>query len=261
LDFIIGPLIGGVFAEYGIRVPFFIAGGLSMLNFIYGYFILPESLDPENRRDIAWKRANPIGSLLHLKKHGPLLGLAFSFFLAQMAGHSLQATWTFFTMLKFDWNEAMVVYSLALVGVIVAVVQAGLVQKVVKWIGQRKTVYLGFLFWTIGMIFFAFAPTGFLVMLAIVPYCLGGVAGPTVQSIVSNHVPANEQGELQGAMTSLISVAAIFGPLIMTSIFYYFTNDNAPIHFPGSPYILGSVLFILGLLFAIPSLRRFEDLT
>lgn len=259
LGFIIGPVIGGVFAQYGVRVPFYVAAGLSFLNVIYGFFVLPESLAPKNRREIAWKRANPVSSLLHLRSYGSILGLAAAFFLANIAAQSLQSTWTFFTMLKFNWKEDMVGYSLAVVGIVVAIVQGGLIKHAVKFFGQRKTVYLGFFLWTIGMFLFAFAPSGWMLMLFIIPYCLGGIAGPTVQSIVSNKVPDNEQGELQGALTSLISVSAIIGPLVMTGIFYFFTHDEAPFYFPGSPFFLGGLLMCAAWFVAYFTMKNFPD--
>jgi len=261
LGFIIGPLLGGVFAQWGVRVPFFIAAGLSFANFIYGYFILPESLSDENRREIDLKRANPISSLNHLRKHGSFMGLIVAFFLAHIAAHSLQSTWTFFTMLKFEWNPAMVGYSLAIVGVLVAIVQAGLIKHAVKFFGQKKTVYIGFILWTIGMFLFAFAPTELFLLVSLVPYCFGGIAGPTVQSIVSNRVPDNEQGELQGAMTSLISVASIIGPIAMTAIFYFFTNDEAEVYFPGSPFFLGGLLFIAAFVLSFVTLKKMKDIS
>lgn len=260
LGFIIGPLLGGVFAKYGVRIPFFMAAGLSLLNFLYGFFILPESLPAEKRRQITWKRANPVGSLLHLRKHGSFMGLIAAFFLAYLAAHSLQSVWTFFTMLKFEWDEAMVGYSLAAVGILVAIVQAGLIKHAVKFLGRKKTVYTGFSLWTIGMVLFAFVPTELLLFLSLIPYCLGGIGGPTVRSIVSNKVPDNEQGELQGAMTSLISVASIFGPVIMTAVFYFFTQDGATVYFPGAPYLLSAMLFITALILAYNSLKSMQDL-
>ena len=184
-----------------------------------------------------------------------------AFFLAHVAAHSLQSTWTFFTMLKFEWDEAMVGYSLAIVGILVAIVQAGLVKHVVNFFGQRKTVYIGFIFWTTGMFLFAFAPTSLLLLLCVIPYCLGGIASPSVQSIVSNLVPDNEQGELQGALTSLISVASIIGPILMTSVFYYFTKDDSPLYFPGSPFLMGGFLFIVAFFLALRSLWNMKDIS
>ena len=261
LGFIIGPLLGGVFAQWGIRVPFYVASGLSLLNLIYGLIVLPESLSKENRREVNLKRANPITSLLHLKKHGAFMGLVLAFFIAHIAAHSLQSTWSFFTMLKFEWDEAMVGYSLAVVGILVAIVQGGLIKFVVRILGQRKTVYVGFMLWIIGMFLFSMASTQWILLLSLVPYCLGGIAGPTVQSIVSNMVPNNEQGELQGALTSLISLASIIGPLLMTGIFYKFTNDETLFYFPGAPFFLGGFLLIIAFIMVYSTLRRFNNLT
>ena len=260
LGFIIGPLIGGVCAQWGVRVPFFVAAGLSFLNFIYGYFILPESLSKEKRREIDWKRINPVASIMKLKRYGGVIGLALAFFLAQVAAQSLQSTWTFYTIMKFDWHEDMVGYSLAVVGVVVAIVQGGLIRHIVKFFGQRKTVYIGFFLWTLGMFLFAFAGNQWLLLLYIIPYCVGGIAGPTVQSIVSNKVPDNQQGELQGALTSLISVAAIIGPIAMTAIFYFFTNDSAVIYFPGAPFFLGGLLMMLAWLMAHLTLKQLPEI-
>jgi len=261
LGFIIGPLLGGVFAQWGIRVPFYIASGLSLLNVIYGLIILPESLSKENRREVNLKRANPISSLLHLKKHGAFMGLVVAFFIAHIAAHSLQSTWSFFTMLKFEWDEAMVGYSLAVVGILVAIVQGGLIKYVVKYLGQKRTVYTGFTLWIIGMFLFSMASSQWILLLSLVPYCMGGVAGPTVQSIVSNMVPNNEQGELQGSMTSLISLASIIGPILMTGVFYKFTNEEALFYFPGAPFFLGAILLIFAFSTAYLTLRRMTDLT
>lgn len=260
LGFIIGPLLGGVFAKWGVRVPFFIAAGISFLNFLYGYLILPESLDKDKRRDVQWRKANPVASLLNLRKHGRFMLLILAFFLAHIAAHSLQSTWTYFTMLKFSWDEAMVGYSLAVVGILVAIVQAILIKHVVRGLGQRKTVYAGFALWTVGMFLFSIAPTSWLLMLSLVPYCLGGVAGPTIQGIVSNKVPDTEQGELQGALTSIISVASIIGPVLMTSVFYFTTREGASLYFPGSPFFVGGLCFVLAFILTFVTLRRMSDI-
>ena len=260
LGFIIGPLIGGVCAQWGVRVPFYVAASLSFLNFIYGYFILPESLSKENRREINWKRINPVASILKLNSYSGVIGLALAFFLAHVAAQSLQSTWTFYTMLKFDWQEDMVGYSLAVVGLVVAIVQGGLIRHIVKFFGQRKTVFIGYFLWSLGMFLFAFAGNQWLLLAYIIPYCLGGVAGPTVQSIVSNKVPDNQQGELQGALTSLISVAAIVGPIAMTGVFHFFTKDSAILYFPGSPFFLGGILMITAWFMAYRTLKRLPEI-
>jgi DHA1 family tetracycline resistance protein-like MFS transporter len=256
LGFILGPLIGGIFSQFGTRVPFLIAAGLSLLNALYGYFILPESLDEEHRRPFDWKRANPVGMLLNLKRYKHLYGLFLIVFLVNVGGHAAQSTWTYITMLKFDWNEAMVGYSLAFVGLTIAIVQGGLIRVVIPKTGEVKAFYIGFVFYFIGFLAFAFATDGWMMFVFMIPYALGGLSMPAVQGIVSNNVPANEQGEMQGIMTSLMSITSIIGPLVMTNLFYFFTQKNAPVYFPGSPFMLGAVLTVVCLFIAIKAIPR-----
>lgn len=254
LGFIIGPVIGGVAAKVSLQLPFLIAAGLTILNVIYGFFVLPESLAPEKRREIDFKRANPIGSLKLIRKYPIVAGLMVSFFLVYMASQAVQTTWTYFTMFKFEWDEAMVGYSLGVVGLIVAIVQGGLVKYAVKLWGEKKTIYIGYIFWIVGLILFASATQGWMLFAFLLPYCLGGIASPTLQGIVSNQVADNEQGELQGAMTALISLSSIIGPLVMTNLFYQFTQDDAPFQFAGAPFALGAVLVLVSLLLSRKSL-------
>src|SRR6185437_166820 len=237
LGFIIGPAIGGKFGELGLRVPFMVAAALSLLNCIYGLFILPESLLKENRRKFEWKRANPVGSLLHLKKYPIISGLIVSLILMYIAGYSVQATWTFYTMLKFNWSTGLVGYSLGFVGVLIAIVQGGLIRYTIPKFGQKNSIYIGLILYMTGCALFGFATQSWMMFAFLIPYCLGGIAGPALQGIISSQVPANEQGELQGALTSLMNVTSIIGPLIMTNLFGYFTSTKAPVYFPGAPYL------------------------
>ncbi len=260
LGFIIGPVVGGLFADwYGIRAPFFFAAALSFLNLLYGFLILPESLPKEKRREVVWKRARPFAALLHLRKHGSFLGLIIAFFLAYWASQALQTTWSYYTIERFDWDAKMIGYSLAFVGILVAIVQGGLIKHVLRILGHKKTVIVGFSLWTFGMFLFGIVPTEVLLFITCIPYCLGGVAGPTVRGIVSNQVPDTEQGELQGAMTSVQSLAFIIGPITMASIFAFFTRENAEFYLPGAPFFLGGILFILAFIFAVNTLRKMPD--
>ncbi len=254
LGFIIGPVIGGILGQYGARIPFFAAAGLALLNWLYGYFILPESLAPENRRAFNWKRANPIGSLNNMKRYPLILSLVASLILIYLSSHATQSTWTFYTMEKFGWNEAWVGYSLGFVGLMIAIVQGGLIRIVIPKLGQKRSVYFGLTLYTIGFLCFAFATKGWMMFAFIIPFALGGIAGPALQGIISSQVPNNEQGELQGGLTSLISLTAIFGPLLMTYLFSYFTAADAPFIFPGAPFFTGAVLTLIALLFALKSL-------
>lgn len=251
LGFIIGPVIGGLLGQYGTRIPFFAAAGLTLVNVLYGFFILPESLPKENRRSFDIKRANPMGSLKQLRSFPGISGLIVVFGLIYLASHATQSTWTYYTMEKFAWDEKMVGISLGVVGLCVAIVQGGLTRIVIPKIGEVKSVYFGLSISCLGFLGFAFSPTGAIMLAMIIPYCLGGFAGPSLQGIVSNKVPQNQQGELQGALTSLISFTSIFGPPMMTGLFGYFTSEIAPFQFAGAPFLMGALLILAALFFAI----------
>ena len=256
LGFIIGPIIGGVASKWGTNVPFLISAGLTLLNVIYGYFILPESLSLENRRAFNWKRANPIGSLKHLKKYPVVSGLIVSLLLLFIASHAVQSNWTYYTMYKFHWTPEIVGYSLAVVGLLIAFVQGFLIRKVIPKYGENKTIYAGMAFYILGLLLFGLAPTGWMMFLFLVPYCLGGIAGPALQGIISKQVPDNEQGALQGALTSLMSLTAIIGPLVMNNLFAYATNKNSLFYLPGASFYLGAILMIIAAFLAYRTLSK-----
>jgi DHA1 family tetracycline resistance protein-like MFS transporter len=256
LGFVLGPALGGLLAGWGIRAPFYAAAGLCMLNCIYGYFLLPESLSKENRRPFKWERANPIGSLAFLTEHPEIGGLAVSFFLIYLGAQAVQGNWNYFTMYRFNWNARTVGLSLAVVGVLVGGVQAGLTRVINPKIGNEKSIYLGLSLYALGLVLFAFATQGWMMFLFLIPYCLGGICGPSLQSVISGNVPSNQQGELQGALTSLMSLTTIFGPLIMNGTFAYFTSVKAPIHFPGMHFLLGALCILLSLVIAFKVLSR-----
>ena len=256
LGFIIGPVIGGLLGQFGPRVPFYAAAGLCLLNWLYGYFVLPESLSADHRRAFSWKRANPVGSLLHLRKYPALSGLIIALVLVYIAAHAVQSNWSYFTMYRFNWTEKLVGISLGVVGLLVGAVQGGLIRVVNPRLGNERSIYLGLLLYSIGMLLFAFATQSWMMFAFLVPYCLGGIAGPALQSIISGHVPPNEQGELQGALTSLMSATSIIGPPLMTNLFYYFTQKKAPIHFPGAPFLLGSILMLASAVVAYNTLKH-----
>lgn len=256
IGFIIGPVIGGLLGQFGPRVPFFAAAGLALLNATYGYFVLPESLKQEDRRPFDWRRANPIGSLRQLRKYPVIIQLVLAFVLIYIAGHANQSTWTFYTMEKFGWGEKWVGYSLGFVGLMIAIVQGGLIRIVNPRLGNKRSVYLGLTFYAIGFFLFAFATKGWMMFAFMVPSALGGFAGPALQSIMSGQVPSNEQGELQGALTSLISLTSIVGPLLMTNLFAYFSAPGGDIYFPGAPFLAAAVLTLFSLLFAYRTLQK-----
>jgi DHA1 family tetracycline resistance protein-like MFS transporter len=256
LGFIIGPLMGGLLGQFGPRVPFIVAACLALANWLYGYFILPESLDKEHRRSFEWRRANPVGSLLQLRKYPAVSGLVISLVLVYLAAHAVQSNWSFFNMEKFHWGPNMIGISLALVGLLVGAVQGLLVRVVNPKLGNEKSVYIGLGLYSLGLLLFAFATQSWMMFAFLVPYCLGGIAGPALQAIISEHVPRNEQGELQGALTSLMSATSIVGPLVMTNLFAYFTGKKAPFYFPGSAFFLGFIFMLGSAIWAYYALRE-----
>ncbi|MBC8032663.1 MAG: TCR/Tet family MFS transporter [Chitinophagaceae bacterium] len=255
LGFIIGPVIGGLLGQFGSRIPFMVAAGLSLANATYGFFVLPESLSKDNRRAFEWKRANPFGAFTQLKKYPGIGKLIGCLILVYLAAHAVQSNWTFFTIARFGWNETMNGISLGAFGLLVALVQGGLIRVVNPRIGNEKSVYIGLGFYTIGLLLFAFAAQSWMLFAFMIPYCLGGIAGPALQSIIAGYVPANEQGELQGALTSLMSLTSIVGPLVMTNTFALFTKPSAPIHFAGAPFLLGSLLMLFSTIIAYGALK------
>lgn len=256
LGFIIGPVIGGILGQYGPRVPFYAASVLCLVNFLYGLFILPESLDKANRRPFNWKRANPVGSLLQLRKYPQILGLIAALIFVYIAGHAVQTNWTFFTMYKFNWTEKLVGISLGVSGFMAALVQGYLIRFIQPKLGNEKSIFYGLSLYAVGMILFAFASESWMMFAFLIPYGLGGIAGPALQSVISSEVPKNEQGELQGALASLVSLTAIIGPPLMTNIFYYFTHDAAPFKFPGAPFFLGFILMAISAVIVYYTFRK-----
>jgi DHA1 family tetracycline resistance protein-like MFS transporter len=255
MGFIIGPVIGGLLGQYGARVPFYAAAVLCLLNWLYGYFILPESLDKQHRRPFEWKRANFIGSFKLFERYTSLGPLIISLILVYIAAHAVQSNWSFYTIYKFSWSEKLIGISLGVVGVLVALVQGWLIRYINPRLGNEKSVYIGLGLYALGMLLFGFATESWMMFAFCVPYCLGGIAGPALQAIISSQVIPSEQGELQGALTSLMSATSIIGPLIMTNLFYFFTNKNAPIQFAGAPFILGAIMLVISTFLAKRSLH------
>jgi MFS transporter, DHA1 family, tetracycline resistance protein len=246
LGFIIGPALGGLLGELGTRVPFMAAAVLTGLNWLFGYFVLPESLPADRRRNFDWKRANPVGAFMLLKRYPAIWGLASALVLVYIAGYSVQSTWNFFTIEKFNWTKGTIGVSLAIVGLLVGAVQGGLVRVVNPKIGNERSIYLGLFLYSVGLFLFAFASEGWMMFVFLIPYCLGGIAGPSLQAIISGHVSPKEQGELQGTMTSLMSVTMIIGPLLMSYVFSHFTKkDGSTMYFPGAAFFLGAILMLI----------------
>ena len=255
LGFIIGPMIGGLLGDFGPRVPFMAAAGLTLLNWLYGFFILPESLKPENRRAFEWKRANPIGTLVSLWKYPVIAGMLVALTFVYVSAHAVQSNWSYYTIEKFGWTPTNIGISLAVIGFAFALVQGVLIRRIIPKLGQERSVYFGLGFYSLGFLLFAFSTEGWMMYAFTLVYCLGGIAGPAMQGVMSGVVPPNAQGELQGGFTSLMSATSIFGPPLMNNLFAYFTKPGGEIYFPGAAMLLGAGLTIISVVLARRTLK------
>ena len=256
LGFVIGPLIGGTLGSFGPRVPFLVAAVLSILNFIYGYFILPESLVHENRRAFDWKRANPFGTLKSLYQYPIVAGLLTALGFLYIAVHAVQSNWSYYTMHKFGWKSVDIGISLGVIGLATAIVQGALIRWINPKLGQNRSIYIGLGFYAAGFLLFAFATQGWMMYAFTFVYCLGGIAGPALQGVMSGVVPPNAQGELQGGFGSLMSFTSIFGPVIMSNLFGFFSVPSDPYYFPGAALMLGAILSVISSLLARSTLKK-----
>ena len=256
IGFIIGPVIGGLLGHFGPRVPFYAAAILCFINFLYGYFVLPESLEKENRREMDWSKVNPIRAIINLKKYPKIFGLFISIILVYIGSHAVHSNWSYFTMYQFHWTEKMVGISLGIIGLLVGIVQGGLIRWINPKIGNEKSIIYGLVLYTVGMFLFSVASESWMMFTFLIPYCLGGIAGPALQSVITENVPANEQGEIQGTLTSIMSATAIIGPPLMSNVFYNFTNKKALFHFAGAPFVLGGALMLLSTIIAYYSFKK-----
>lgn len=258
LGFIIGPILGSVFGSFGTKIPFIAAAVFSLLNFVFGYFVLPESLTKENRREFEWSRANPLGSLYQLTVHKTVFKLILVLFILNVAGQAMPSVWTFFCVEKFAWDQKWIGLSLAFVGITVAIVQGGLIGVISKKIGVKRSIFIGLACYMTGFFLFAFASQSWMMFAFMIPYAMGGISVPNIQSILSGQVGANEQGELQGGLTSLVSVTAVIGPLLMTSTFIFFTASKEEMYFPGISFLIGGGLTLISLILSYSGLKQLK---
>ena len=250
LGFIVGPALGGFLGHLWIRLPFWVAAGLSLLNFCYGFFVLPES-HPKERRStqIDWRHANPLGSLMLLRRYPQVFALAAVLFLLALAQFALNSTYVLYTDYRYGWGPQIVGYSLGVVGLCTGIVQAVLVRRWMPWLGERRMMVAGVALVIVGYATFGFAPQAWIFLVGIPFLCLGGLAGPAAQSMITHQVDPGEQGRLQGALSSLQSLAGIFGPALFANVFALFIGANAPTrHLPGAAFVLAAVLAMAALL-------------
>jgi DHA1 family tetracycline resistance protein-like MFS transporter len=247
MGFVFGPVIGGFLGEYGSRVPFIAAGIISLFNLVFGFLVLQESLAPENRRPFELKRANPVGTLLQLRKFPLVIGIIVVMFLYNIGHHVLPATWSFFTIEKFAWTPRDIGLSLMFVGICMALVQGLLIRWVIPRTGLRWAGIIGMSFTAIAFLGYGTAAAPWMIYAAMIPGALGALAGPAMQGIASAQVDATQQGELQGGLSSTMSLTSIISPLMMTQVFAFYTQDTSPIYFPGAAFILALIITLAAL--------------
>ncbi|TWT65985.1 Tetracycline resistance protein, class C [Allorhodopirellula solitaria] len=254
LGFIIGPALGGFLGGISLRLPFFVAAGLSLINWLYGYFILPESLPPEKRSStITWRSMNPFGTITRLRAYPMVLGLAAAFVFSSLAQRGLENVWVLSMGFRFGWGEVTNGLMLSLVGIMAVVVQGGLVRPVIRRFGERRTLMMALSVSSVAFLCYGLATAGWMIPVIIIFGSLSGLAGPAIQSLVTSRVDPREQGRVQGALTSLLSLTNILAPLIFTAgLFRYFTHEDTAIRyngapFAGAPFIFGSFLLLIAL--------------
>lgn len=253
LGFVAGPALGGYLASIDPRLPFWVAAGLSLTNALYGWLILPESLPTDRRKAFSWRRANPLASIQLLVSRPGLLGLASSVFLSQLAHVVLPAVFVLYGAYRYGWDEATVGLVLAAVGICSAIVQAGLMRRIVARFGEARTLVGGLLAGASGFLIYAFADTGALFLIGIPVMALWGIANPAAQALMTQRVAIDEQGRLQGAVWSVAGIAGMIGPYLYTQVFAAFISDHAPIELPGAPFLLAAGLLGAAALMAIRS--------
>ncbi len=257
LGFIFGPALGGFLGEFHLRLPFFGSAALALINWLYGFFVLPESLPPDKRGHFSWEKANPLGSLAVLRTYPLVAGLAVSFVFIGLAQRGLEVVWVLYTGHRFGWDEGTNGLSLALVGFMAILVQGVLVQPFIKKFGERRSILFGLVVATLAFFGYGMASEGWMMFAVIIFGALGGVSGPAIQGLIAGTVASHDQGKIQGAITSLMSLTSIAAPLIFAAgLFSYFTSDAAPIELPGAPFLLGSVLWAVSFLILLRLFRR-----
>ena len=245
LGFMLGPVIGGVLGEIGPRVPFWAAAGLVLVNVFYGFLVLPESLPEAMRRRFEWRRANPIGALVQIRRYPTVFGFIVSLIPFQIAHDANPAVWGFYTMHKFAWSVSDVGWSLFVVGATIMFVNAVLVGPAIERFGEKGAVFVGFGAMSVGFFVFAFASESWMLIAGIFPFALVGIAQPAIRGMMSNLVPADAQVELQGATASAMSLTMIVSPVFMTEFFYGFSREGAIIDFPGAPFLAAALLVLV----------------
>jgi DHA1 family tetracycline resistance protein-like MFS transporter len=250
VGFVMGPALGGLLGEMNPRLPFWFAAGLTLLNAIYGLFVLPESLAPGSRKAFAWRRANPVGSLVLLRSHPELLGLSSVNFIYFLAHQVLPSVFVLYASFRYGWNERTVGLTLAFIGVFTIIIQAGVVKRVVSRFGERRALFAGLICGGVGYAIYGLAPAGSVFLCALPIFSLMGLFGPSAQGLMTRHVGDSEQGQLQGANSSIMGITGLIGPGLFTLTFASFIGAHRGWRLPGAPFLLAALLMALALALA-----------
>ena len=245
IGFVLGPLLGGVLGEFSSRAPFFAAAGLAFLNLCLGYFVLPETIADKNKRPFNLYRANPVSALRQLRRINGVGRLLLILFIYDVAFYVYPAIWSYWSEEKFGWGPIQIGYSFAAFGLCMAFTQGYLMKKIIRYIGENKTVKITLYINIISFFFIAFITDSWMIWVLIPVISFGVISGPALQGLMSQAVPDNQQGELQGLLTSITAIGMIISPLLMTFTFGFFTGVGNYLYFPGSPFIISFILVIL----------------
>jgi DHA1 family tetracycline resistance protein-like MFS transporter len=251
LGFVIGPAFGGLLGEYDLRLPFWVAAFLTILNAIYGAFILPESLSKENRSPFSWRRANPLGSLKLLRSHPQLLGLASILLLYQLAHQVFSSVFVFYTTYRYGWTEKTTGLTLMVVGLMSVLMQGAVVRRTAPKLGERRMLIIALVFGAVGYFIYGIAENGWIFWLGIPVFSLVGYFSAAIQGLMTRRVSANEQGQLQGANSSLMGISGMIGPWIFANVFSFAIEEQASVKLPGLPFMLAASLHIVALVLAM----------
>jgi MFS transporter, DHA1 family, tetracycline resistance protein len=248
IGFVVGPAIGGLLGQYGIRLPFFVAAGVAVANALFGLIVMKESLPPEKRRKFELWRANPVGSVIAIRRHPTVLGFIAIFVLMRLAHDANPVIWSYYVYLKFHWTTAQLGLALAFLGIVMAFVFGFLTRILIPRIGEMRAAYVGLMAGAIGFAGYAVASQGWMMYPWMLVWSLMGLAMPAINGIISKQVPSNEQGEVQGALASVGGITSIVAPVLLTNVFAWFTAANAPVYFPGAAFLAAGAMLALAAL-------------
>lgn len=246
VGFVLGPVIGGLLAEYGTRAPFWAAAGLSALTFLAGLLVMPETVTDKTRRSFSLRRANPVNSLRAIAALPGIRPLLWVYFLYSVSIYVYPAIWAYFTTERFGWSPQMIGLSLGIYGIGMAAVQGGLIRPATRYLGERITIIFGMAFGIISFLLLTLLTNGFIALMLIPITALGAVVTPALQALTSRATPDSQQGELQGVLTSLHALSMVLSPLAMTSVFAYFVRPGTAYYLPGAPFLLAMLLMFVG---------------